>query len=50
MQRGDFFFIDTNKIRSEEALKATLANVGQQLKSQFKLTTEEHLLKVTRVR
>jgi hypothetical protein len=50
MQRGDFFFIDKNKIRSEEALKATLANVGQQLKSQFKLTTEENLLKVTRVR
>ena len=49
MQRGDFFFIDKNKIRSEEALKATLANVGQQLKSQFKLTTEENLLKVTRV-
>ena len=47
MKRGDFFFIDKNKITSEEA---TLANVGQQLKSQYKLTTEENLLKVTRVR
>ena len=50
MKRGDFFFIDKNKITSEEAIKATLAKVGQQLKSQYKLTTEENLLKVTRVR
>jgi hypothetical protein len=50
MKRGDFFFIDKNKISSEEAFKATLANVGQQLKSQYKLTTEENLLRVTRVR
>jgi len=50
MQRGDFFFIDKNKIRSEEAFKSTLIKVGQQLKSQYKLTTEEHLPKVTRVR
>jgi hypothetical protein len=50
MKRGDFFFIDKNKISSEEAFKATLANVGQQLQSQYKLTTEENLLRVTRVR
>ena len=50
MREGDYFFIDKNKINSEEAFKTTLASIGQKFNSQYKLTKEVNVYKVTRIR
>ncbi len=50
MHEGDYFFIDKNKINSEEAFKTTLATIGQKFNSQYKLTKEVNVYKVTRIR
>ena len=50
MREGDYFFIDKNKISSEEKYRATLALIGQKLNNQYKLTQEENLYKVTRIK
>jgi hypothetical protein len=50
MLKGDFFFIDKNKITSQEEFVKTLDVIGRQLKKQYQLSQEEGLYKVTRVR
>ena len=50
MLKGDSFFIDKNKITSEEELVKTLDVIGRKLKKQYHLSQEENLYKVTRVR
>ena len=50
MLKGDSFFIDKNKITSEEELVKTLDLIGKKLKKQYHLSQEENLYKVTRVR
>ena len=50
MLKGDSFFIDKNKITSEEELVKTLDLIGKKLKKQYHLSQEENLFKVTRVR
>ena len=50
MLKGDYFFIDKNKITSEEELVKTLDLIGKKLKKQYHLSQEENLYKVTRVR
>ena len=50
MREGDYFFIDKNKINSEEAFKTILATIGQKFNSQYKLTKEVNVYKVTRIR
>ena len=50
MLKGDYFFIDKNKITSEEELVKTLDLIGKKLKKQYHLSQEENLFKVTRVR
>ena len=49
MLKGDSFFIDKNKITSEEEFVKTLDLIGKKLKKQYDLTQEENLYKVTRV-
>ena len=50
MLKGDYFFMDKNKITSEEELVKTLDLIGKKLKKQYHLSQEENLFKVTRVR
>ena len=50
MLKGDSFFIDKNKITSEEELVKTLDLIGKKLKKQYHLSQEENLYKVTRMR
>ena len=50
MLKGDYFFIDKNKITSEEELVKTLDLIGKKLNKQYHLSQEENLFKVTRVR
>ena len=50
MVKGDYFFIDKNKIINEEIFKATLTTVSQKLNNRYELTKEENLYKVTRVK
>ena len=50
MVKGDYFFIDRNKIINEEIFKATLTSVSQKLNNRYELTKEENLYKVTRVK
>ena len=50
MLKGDSFFIDKNKITSEEELVKTIDLIGKKLKKQYHLSQEENLYKVTRVR
>jgi hypothetical protein len=49
MLKDDYFFIDKNKITSQEEFVKALDLIGRKLKKQYQLSQEEGLYKVTRV-
>lgn len=50
MLKGDHFFIEKNKIMSQEEFVKALDLIGRKLNKQYQLSQEEGLYKVTRVR